>query len=155
MTAVTITSTKRQGSSCFTSDLCKIIFCSFWAKFSDTDFSSSCKIIHFKKSDNQLLKRHLTHYWTSPLTPFWLSASRMLMPQSMCAIIQILTRTVMKYHISVDCQESYIFPRENITLLAPPAHDISFVPVDICYIRWSKWMISWKFYVLYDYHKVW
>ena len=28
--------------------------------------------------------------------------------------------------------------RESITLLAPPTHDISTVPVDICYIRWSK-----------------
>ena len=71
------------------------------------------------------------------------------------SIIQILTGTVMKYHVSVDCQESYIFPRdyiflkcaalrenivprENITILAPPTRDISSVPVDICYIRWSK-----------------
>ena len=75
----------------------------------------------------------------------------------------------MKYHVSVDCQESYIFPRdyilyytegnivprENITILAPPTRDILSVPVDICYIRWSKWMISSKFYVLYDYHEVW
>ena len=29
-------------------------------------------------------------------------------------IIQILTGTVMKYHVSVDCQESYIFPRDYI-----------------------------------------
>ena len=29
-------------------------------------------------------------------------------------IIQILTVTVMKYHVSVDCQESYIFPRDYI-----------------------------------------
>ena len=29
-------------------------------------------------------------------------------------IIQILTRTVMKYHVSVDCQESYISPRDYI-----------------------------------------
>ena len=29
-------------------------------------------------------------------------------------IIQILTATVMKYHFSVDCQESYIFPRGYI-----------------------------------------
>ena len=48
-----------------------------------------------------------------------------------------------------------IVPRENITVLAPPTRDISSVPVDICYIRWSKWMISSKFYVLYDYHEVW
>ena len=27
-------------------------------------------------------------------------------------LTQILTGTVMKYHVSVDCQESYIFPRE-------------------------------------------
>ena len=51
-------------------------------------------------------------------------------------IIQILTGTVMRYHVSVDCQESYIFPkcaalrenivpRENITILAPPTRDIS------------------------------
>ena len=71
-------------------------------------------------------------------------------------IIQILTVTVMKYHVSVDCQESYIFPRgyifpkraalrENITILAPPTRDISSVPVNICYIRWSKLMISSKF----------
>ena len=77
-------------------------------------------------------------------------------------IIQILTGTVMKYHVSVDCQESYIFPRgyifpkraalreniitrENVTLLAPPTRDISSVPVNICYIRWSKLMISSKF----------
>ena len=80
----------------------------------------------------------------------------------MAYIIQILTATVMKYHVSVDCQESYIFPRgyifpkraalrdniitrENITILAPPTRDISSVPVNICYIRWSKWMISSKF----------
>ena len=59
-----------------------------------------------------------------------------------------------KYHVSVDCQESYIFPRgyilniitrENITILAPPTRDISSVPVNICYIRWSKLMISSKF----------
>ena len=78
----------------------------------------------------------------------------------------------MKYHVLVDCQESYIFPRdyifpkctalrdntvprENINILAPPTHDTSSVPVDICYIRWSKWMISSKLYVLYDYHEVW
>ena len=71
-----------------------------------------------------------------------------------------IDRTVMKYHISVDCQECYIFPkcaavRENITILAPPTRHISSVLVDICYIRWSKWMIFLKFYVLYDYHEVW
>ena len=58
---------------------------------------------------------------------------------------------VMKYHVSVDCQESYIFPRgyiitrENITILPPPTCDTSSVPVNIWYIRWSKWMISSKF----------
>ena len=35
-----------------------------------------------------------------------------------------------------------IVPRENITILAPPTRGISSVPVDICYIRWSKLMIS-------------
>ena len=67
----------------------------------------------------------------------------------------------MKYHVSVDCQQSYIFPRnyifpkcaalrenivprENITVLTPPTHGILSVPVDICYIRWSKWMIFLK-----------
>ena len=53
----------------------------------------------------------------------------------------------MKYHVSVDCQESYIFPREkcaalrenivpreNITILAPPTRGISTVPVDISVI---------------------
>ena len=58
----------------------------------------------------------------------------------------------MKYHVSVDFQESYIsprdynlfskkcaalreniIPRENITILAPPTRDISSVPIDICY----------------------
>ena len=49
-----------------------------------------------------------------------------------------------------------IVPRENISILAPPTRDISTVQVDICYIRWSKWMISSKYFVLYyDYHKVW
>ena len=83
-----------------------------------------------------------------------------------------MTGTVMKYHVSVDCQESYIIPRdhifpkcaalrenivprENITLLAPPTRDISSVPVDICYIRWWKWKVLWTVYVLYDYHEVW
>ena len=82
-------------------------------------------------------------------------------------IIQILSVTVMKYHVSMDCQESYTFPRdyiflkcaalrenivprENITILTPPTGDISTVPVDICYIRWSKGMISSKYFVLYD-----
>ena len=48
----------------------------------------------------------------------------------------------MKYHVSVDCQESYISPRgyifpkraalrENITILAPPTRNISSVPVNI------------------------
>ena len=32
---------------------------------------------------------------------------------------------------------------------------LSSVPVDICYIRWSKLMISSKFHVLYDYHEAW
>ena len=58
----------------------------------------------------------------------------------------------MKYHNLVDCQESYIFPRdyifpkcaalwenivprENITILAPPTHDISTVLVNICYTQ--------------------
>ena len=37
--------------------------------------------------------------------------------------------------------------RDNITtcILAPLTRDISSVLVDICYIRWSKWMISLKF----------
>ena len=78
-------------------------------------------------------------------------------------IIQILTVTVMKYHVSVDCQESYIFPRgyifpkraalreniitrENITILAPPTRDISSVPVNIYYIRWVK---------MNDFIKIW
>ena len=30
------------------------------------------------------------------------------------SIIQILTGMVMKYYVSVDCQESYIFPRDYI-----------------------------------------
>ena len=38
-----------------------------------------------------------------------------------------------------------IITRENITILAPPTRDISSVAVNICYIRWSKWMISSKF----------
>ena len=38
-----------------------------------------------------------------------------------------------------------IITRENITILGPPTRDISSVPVNICYIRWSKWMISSKF----------
>ena len=59
------------------------------------------------------------------------------------------------------CQENYIFPRdyifpkcaalrknivprENITILAPPTRDISSIPIDICYIRWSKWIIKKK-----------
>ena len=76
-------------------------------------------------------------------------------------VIQILTVTVMKYHASVDWQELFsqgiifeipkcaalrenIVPRENITILAPPTRNISSIPVNICYIRWSKWMISPK-----------
>ena len=39
-----------------------------------------------------------------------------------------------------------IVPRENITILAPPTRDISSVLVDICYIRWSKLIISSKLY---------
>ena len=38
-----------------------------------------------------------------------------------------------------------IITRENIAILAPPTRDISSVPVNIWYIRWSKWMISSKF----------
>ena len=59
------------------------------------------------------------------------------------------------YFPEVRSTEGNIVPRENITILAPPTRDISSVPVDICYIRRSKWMISSKFYVLYDYHEVW
>ena len=29
------------------------------------------------------------------------------------------------------------------------------IPVNICYIRWSKWMVSINLMVLYNYHKVW
>ena len=64
-------------------------------------------------------------------------------------IIQILTGTVTKYHVSVDCQKSYIFPRENITLLAPTKRDISSVPVDTCYVRWSnQWLLKSKFIIM-------
>ena len=59
------------------------------------------------------------------------------------------------YFPEVRSTEGNIVPRENITILAPPTRDISSVPVDICYIRWSKLMISSQFYVLYDYHEVW
>ena len=54
----------------------------------------------------------------------------------------------MKYHVSVDCQELYFpkgFTEGNKTILAPPTCDILSVPVNICYIRWSKLMISSKF----------
>ena len=53
------------------------------------------------------------------------------------------------YFPEVRSTEGNIVPRENITILAPPTRDISSVPVDICYIRWSKWMISSKCYVFY------
>ena len=62
-------------------------------------------------------------------------------------IIQILTGTVMKYHVFkrvIFSQGKWaalrenIVPTENITISAPPTRDISNVPVDICYIRWSK-----------------
>ena len=42
------------------------------------------------------------------------------------------------YFPEVRSTEGNIVPRENITILAPPTRDISSVPVDICYIRWSK-----------------
>ena len=60
-----------------------------------------------------------------------------------------------KYFPKVRSTEENIVPGGNITVLAPPTRDISSVAVDICYIRWSKWMISSKFYVLYGYHEVW
>ena len=50
------------------------------------------------------------------------------------------------YFPEVRSTEGNIVPRENITILAPPTRDISSVPVDICYIRWSKWMISSTFF---------
>ena len=83
----------------------------------------------------------------SPLFPFPTILQKIhVSPYCICKpIIQILTATVRKYHVSLDCQESYIFPREDITILAPPTRDISSVPVNIWYIRWSKWMISSKF----------
>ena len=36
-------------------------------------------------------------------------------------------------------REKYIVTRENMTLLAPWKRNISSVPVNICYIRWSKY----------------
>ena len=50
--AVTITS-KTRRSSRFTRIYVSLYFCSFWADFSQTTFTSSCKIVHFIKSDNQ------------------------------------------------------------------------------------------------------
>ena len=50
-----------------------------------------------------------------------------------CNIIQILTATVLKYHVSVNCQESYMVPkraalRQSITILAPRPHNIPTSP---------------------------
>ena len=42
------------------------------------------------------------------------------------------------YFPEVHSTEGNIVPRENTTILATPTHDILSVPVDICYIRWSK-----------------
>ena len=122
------------------------------------------------KINNRLISSYYTMTWKNfGLLKIWWSYFSY---QNITFYRSILTVPVMKYHVLVDCQESYIFPkdyipppppppppkcsalRENITILAPPARDISSVPVAICYIRWSKLMISWKFYVLYDYHKV-
>ena len=75
-----------------------------------------------------------------------------VLPITISQILTHLTGTVMKYHVSVDRQEGYIFlqccalreniiPRETITILAPSTCDISSFPVDICCIRWSKLMI--------------
>ena len=49
----TITSTKTWRSSCFSRISVSWYFCSFWADFSQTNFISSCKTIHFIKFDNQ------------------------------------------------------------------------------------------------------
>ena len=93
---------------------------------------------------------HPIHQCVNSITSFsliWLSCWR-LVPSILglgSIIIQILTGKVMKYHVSVDYQESYIIRRGNITILAPPTHDISSVPVNICYIRWSNLMISSTF----------
>ena len=117
--------------------------------------SSSWIFIRFHCSLNIVIHLQSIH----PVLGGWM---KQIWPCFSSNIIQILTATVMKYHVSVDCQESYIFPRgyifpkraalreniitrENITILAPPTRDISSVPVNICYIRWSKWMISSKF----------
>ena len=77
-------------------------------------------------------------------------------------IIQILTGTVMKYHVSGGTVKRVIFsqgiifsrsacstegnivPGEKYNYLGTTDTDISSVPVDICYIIWSKWMISSK-----------
>ena len=42
------------------------------------------------------------------------------------------------YFPKVRSTEGNIVLRENITILAPPTHDISSVPVDICYTGWPK-----------------
>ena len=73
-------------------------------------------------------------------------------------IIQILTGTVMKYHISVDCQES-IFSQGKYC----PEGKYNYLGTTNTwyfihsgrYLLWSKWMNSSKFNVLYDYHEVW
>ena len=73
-------------------------------------------------------------------------------------IIQILTGTVMKYHVSVDCQELYFpkglyfpevrrtegkyCPEGKYTCLGTHRHVIFPPSWSICYIRWSKLMIS-------------
>ena len=68
----------------------------------------------------------------------------------------------MKYHVSVDCQESYILPkraalreniitRENITILAPPTRDISSISGILD--GQNEWFHQ-NLMVFYDYHKV-
>ena len=48
------------------------------------------------------------------------------------------------YFPEVRSTEGKYCPEGKIDILAPPTRDISSVPVNICYIRWSKWIILSK-----------
>ena len=53
LTVLPLTGSNLLGSSQFTQIYISWYFCNFWADFCQTNFMSSCRMIHFIKSDNQ------------------------------------------------------------------------------------------------------
>ena len=122
-----------------------------WTTISSAESQKGINVVQQCSVDNQNLERYSHRLYTA-IAPFWFSTEHLCYTDidhdwswnitfRWTAKRVIFSQGIIIFLKCAALREN-IVPRENITILAPPTHDISSGPVDIYYIiRWSKWMI--------------